>query len=252
MDIDTTTPGENEPRLIDYGTPLASTASRKISLCGRNNFRGHIVHKGRTLIFESLLEREFALVALADKQVSLLEDQPPAVSFREAGGFNRKHTFDFRATLLNGQSVAVAVKPRRKAAKPEFEQLITDLSRDTPVEFADVVKSATDADLPAARVADATLILAAHSISDPVADLALQSAVKGLNGAVSIGTLRDMIRLGGRGFGAAVRAIDNGTLAIVDRFAKRPLSLGRTRADGRIDQYTLVACSFAHSKIGAN
>lgn len=243
MDITITTTCRAGPRLRDYGPIFDTTASRRPSLKGRNTFRGQLAHEGRAIIYESLLERDAATVLLADRRVALLEDQPAAVEYRDATGRLHRHTFDFRVTLQNGRKVAVIVKPASKANRPSFRELVANLKRDTPPTFAGAVIVVTDADLHPARVADAALFLSARLIDDPTADAAVMQVIDDLNGSVSIATLRDLAGFGGRGFGAAIRAIDRGRLEVVDRHSKRPLSLSPTRADGRIDQFTLVTPS---------
>ena len=227
-------------RISDPGATQASLATRQFSLRGRCNFRGEIVHDGRAVRFESLLEYHTSLVLLADQRVANLVEQPAAIQYTAMDHCTHRHTFDFLVTLKDGRRIAVLVKPFRKANTIEFYDLIQRLKHALPGDFAVGIIVVTEANLSPARVADASLILAARSVVDPYADAVTLNAIRALSGRCSIGNVRDAINLGGRGFSSIIRAIDRGHLVVTDRWARRPLLPTQLRGDGRIDAYTVV------------
>ena len=114
-------------RISDPGATHASLATRQFSLRGRCNFRGEIVHDGRAVRFESLLEYHTSLVLLADQRVANLVEQPSAIQYTAMDHCTHRHTFDFLVTLKDGRRIAVLVKPFRKANTIEFYDLIQRL-----------------------------------------------------------------------------------------------------------------------------
>ncbi len=97
---------------VAWEPPRPSTASREIKMKSGSSVRGHVVDisRNRLLTFESILEYLMANIAMADKNIALIEDQPPELRFQLNGELHR-HTIDFRTSTCLSFRIAYAVKP---------------------------------------------------------------------------------------------------------------------------------------------
>ena len=169
--------------------------------------------QSREIMCESGLERKAALFLLTHPQVADLREQPQAVRWTDAAEIDRRHTFDFLATLVDGRKVAVAVKPRVKAQRRRLPETLAVIAGQVAPTFADGVLLITEADLPRDTVHNAALLHHARRGADPDADLAVGRLVTEA-GQGTVGGLVAASGLEGAGFRAVMRLIASGTIRI--------------------------------------
>lgn len=195
--------------------PLPSRASRLPALRSTMSNRGEIfcAASGRIIVYESNLERRAAMIFCASPQVVDVWDQPTPISYIDASGVTRRHTFDFRVILKNGTKIAVVVKPMERAvARGLFDTMSLVASQLDP-SFANKIVILTEEELDAPTAHDAEVVLIARRTIDPEADLALELFAKAQVGSVSANQIIDRLGLGAaRGFLAIARAIGAGLL----------------------------------------
>jgi len=203
--------------------PEASRATRKVSFRSRTSVRGIIPvwleapQCVRRIFFESKMELIFILLATTSGKVVDLWEQPPAVPYRDADGKERRHVFDFLATMADGQRFAVAVKPQERVLAKGFDRDLSLIKRQLPEAFADDVILFSDAHYTAANASNA---LRFHELSkqpDLEADMAISLAASSLNGALTIAKLCTTTGLAGRAYRAAFRAVMTGVLKPLSR-----------------------------------
>lgn len=156
---------------------------------------------------DSLTEKRIALVLLARAEVADLENQ---VLFHwiDKDGTEKKHFFDFRATMTDGSRVAIMVKYHKKLEQEDFRDEIAFIASQVTPEFADRVTLMTEEHLDPVELFNATLFNAVRD-PDPAADSVMRDAVANLVGAAKISDLIAHTGLGGRGFRAITRLIGN-------------------------------------------
>lgn len=169
--------------------------------------------QSREIMCESGLERKAALVLLTHPQVVDLREQPQAVRWTDALGVERRHTFDFLATLVDRRKIAVAVKPVIKANRRRLPETLAVIAGQMAPAFADGVLMITEADLPRDTVHNAALLHHARRGADPDADHAVGLLVAEA-GSGTVGELVAASSLGGAGFRAVMRLIASGTIQI--------------------------------------
>lgn len=192
-----------------FTPPEHSRATRRITLRNRSTFRGALVDhmRGREFVYESKLERDFLEIVLADVDVVEVDEQPPAVSYRDRNGVLRTHTFDALVVVKGGRRVAVDVKPRQKVEKSgirETQRLIRD---QVGTAFADVYIVRTEDHMHSADVLDARLVSRARRLPDPDADIAMRELLRHMHGDCRLRDLVDAAGSGAKAFNAAVRLI---------------------------------------------
>lgn len=194
--------------------PGPSMASREVHSSSRGACRPSIVGGAipREIRCESGLERNVGLALLAHPQVVDLQEQPPAVTWRDAAGHSRLHTFDFLATLDNGRKLAIPVKPAAIAARKRFADQLALIAAQLPRGFADGVLLVTDRDLSRDLVHDAMLVHQSRRSVDADLDRQMLSLVDG-NPASTIGQLVEASGRGGDAFRSIVRLIGSGVIA---------------------------------------
>lgn len=194
-----------------FTAPLKSRATRKFSWKSRERCSGTVVININgtmiTLHFESKLELMVIMFLLGRGDVVEIWDQPPQVSYLKADGNLGKHTFDFRVVLNDSSVIAIAVKPKAKAARAAFQADIARVTQATPKSFADHVVVMSEADFTRAQVINATRYFEFSKDSDLEADAVVREVIKNLNGATSIAEIVGQTGLAGRAYRAIVRAI---------------------------------------------
>jgi hypothetical protein len=176
------------------------------------------------LVYESLGERDFIFICLADPRVEDIQAQPPAVTYVDSDGFQRKHTFDF-LVKRSGLWIAVAIKPSRKLASSDLERIVALIRSQVGTRFADRYVILTEQHLHPDDVYNATLIYRARRIPNASADAAIRSLVDKLWGRVRIDDLVRLSGLEGAAFNAVVRLIGSGALRCCDGSRIRPDSI---------------------------
>ncbi|OSP54463.1 TnsA endonuclease N-terminal domain-containing protein [Pseudoruegeria sp. SK021] len=152
----------------------------------------------------------------ARRDVVDIWDQPPPITYRDANGCPREHTFDFRVTLDDGQRIAIAVKPEALAQRQRFRETLRLIRAATPLSYARDVVLVTERSYTPADARNAQKLHDFRRTPDPVADTAIAALIDGLTGATTLAELVDASGLKGRGFRASFRAIFSGLLRSVD------------------------------------
>lgn len=114
-------------------------------------------------IVESNIEKNLALVLMADPNVVRVTTQPEPLHFVDEAGKRFKHTFDIEAELRSGERKLVEVKPSSRVVKYGWKDWIDQVSPQVPRSRADSVLLVTELDLPMWLVKNASLILSARS-----------------------------------------------------------------------------------------
>lgn len=199
-----------------WSSPSPSTASRLPPARSRGFCRGAMVdpNSNRALVFESSLERNLALMLMADRRVTHIQDQPEAVHYRTPDGRFHRHTFDFLATLVDGTRVAIAVKPTAKVERSGITAVL-DLIRTQVPNFADRFVLRTEKHITKTRAANAQLIVRSRRGRNEDDVTAVRTVVASLTGSMRIDDIVTLSNLGGRGFNAVICLIDDGVLAPV-------------------------------------
>jgi hypothetical protein len=143
--------------------PLPSRSTRKIPKKSRGSSRGNspidlpanTEDRLRIIQLESKLEERVMWIILANWPLYDLQEQPPALTYRGADGKIGIHIPDFLATLLCGRRIAVAVKPTKKARKPEFIRQLKCIRKSLPKTYADDFLLFTDANFTLAEALNA-------------------------------------------------------------------------------------------------
>ncbi|CAA2137607.1 TnsA endonuclease N-terminal domain-containing protein [Methylobacterium bullatum] len=196
------------PNLVSAPNP--SRASRSTIRPSKGSARVTIIagNPPREIRLESDLEANVAYVALTDRRIVDVCEQPPAIHYEDPQGRLRKHTFDFLLTTLEGTRILVAVKPSRRAVAKDLEATLRQIAQQIPTSTAHKVLLVTEKKLGRDKVHNAKLIHAVRRDPDPDAEAAVSSFVETLNGSITIGDLVKATGLAARGFSACVRLID--------------------------------------------
>ena len=198
--------------------PERPRTDRKPGVGAKKHFSCAFVHgpgAGIVMNTDSLTEKRVALVLLARPDVVLLENQVRFPWYAEDGS-EKRHYFDFRATMANGDRVAIMVKYDKKLADQDFRAEIAEIAAQVTPEFADRVTLITEKHLDPIDVFNATLFNSVRR-PDEAADAIMREAVKGLNGAANVGDLIAHTGLKGRGFRSIARLIGSRELQLQDR-----------------------------------
>ncbi|MCJ2120007.1 Tn7 transposase TnsA N-terminal domain-containing protein [Methylobacterium sp. J-001] len=199
-----------------FTPPEGSTAARRIVVPDKGSLRGALVTRSerpRVITYESNVERRVLLVLLARPDVVELREQVEPVSYADADGIPRKHTFDFLVTRSDGTRILVAVKHSGWVLRhPEFEPELALIARKVPKRMADRVVMMTDREASRDQVHDAALIHSARADRRPEDDRVVNALAISLVGTTTVGALVAASGLEGRGFRAIVRLIAKGVL----------------------------------------
>jgi hypothetical protein len=166
----------------------------------------------RELVFESRLERGLAEMLLARRDVRQVLDQPPPVSYVDASGRTRTHTFDFLAVTADGKRVALAVKPEAKVERSRIAETIALIRAQVGSRFADSYMLRTDRHITPERVFYAGLILRSRRCRNEDDVAAIWAIVGTLPGTFKVADIVAQSKIGARGFNAIVALIDSGQL----------------------------------------
>lgn len=195
---------------------LPSVTSRPISLHSAISVHGWDFFDGRKVWYEAELELNFALLAKMRPDVAAIAEQPPAVTYIDDHGRERRHTFDFQLKLTAGGNGLVAVKPAALVEKTGIGRTVELIAEQVPPSRADWVLLFTDRDLSPIDLFNSQVIHHARRDPWPEDDAALAKLLRGLRGETTIGELAAKSGLAGYGFDAVVRAIADGKLRLLE------------------------------------
>jgi len=194
--------------------PLPSMGSRRPTLRGKGSVRGSLVDETgrRELVFESRLERGLAEMLLARHDVREVRDQPPPVTYVDASGRTRTHTFDFLAATADGRRVAFAVKPLAKVEHSGIMDTIALIRAQMGSRFADSYLLRTDRHITPDKVFNARLLLRSRRCRNEDDMAAIWAIAGNLPGTFKLADIVTQSKIGARGFNAIVALIDSGRL----------------------------------------
>lgn len=221
-----------------FTPPDPSSASRRITLRSKGSLRGSLVTTTdhRQLDYESTIERNAAVVLLARRDVVRLDDQPPAVAIVLPNGAPSHHTFDFRAHLVDGRRIAIAVKDEARAAKHDLEGFLRHIAPQIPRDFADGLALMTERRMSPIIIANAVLLHAVRRDPPNAADAAIRDIIGTLTGDACISDLVTRSGHGADGFRAVVRLIGTGDITLMRderiSYASRVAVVARTGGEG--------------------
>lgn len=195
---------------------LPSRASRQISLHSKGSVRGFDFINGRKTWYEAELEWKCGVVAKAHPEVVDVVEQPPAVTYVDDDGKERRHTFDWLFIKNDGTKWLFAVKPAALVEKSGIRQIIDLIAAQIPCTTADFIVLFTEHKLTAVDLFNADAIHHAQREEFPDDDAMVAKLVKRLRGAVTIASIVERSKLGGYGFNAVVRAVADGRLRLVE------------------------------------
>lgn len=200
------------PKLVSAPDP--SRASRSTIRPSKGSARVTIIAgtPPREIRLESNLEANVAYIALADRRIADILEQPPAIHYEDAQGRSRLHTFDFLFTTTEGTRILVAVKPSRRAEAKDLKATLRQIARHIPPLTADKVLLVTEKNFDRDTVHNAKLIHAVRRDPDPDAEAAVITFVDTLNGSITIDDLVKATGIAARAFSACVRLIDREVL----------------------------------------
>jgi hypothetical protein len=193
-----------------------SRASRKISLHSKGSVRGFDFIDGRKTWYEAELEWKCGLVAKLLTEVVDIVEQPPAVTYLDEDGNERRHTFDWLVVKADGTKWLFAVKPAALVEKSGIERIIDLIASQIPRSTADFITLFTEHKLTAVDLFNAELVHHVQKDEFPDDDAVVAKLVKRLRGTVTIASLVERSKLGGYGFNAVVRAVADGRLRLVE------------------------------------
>ncbi|MEJ0052125.1 MAG: TnsA endonuclease N-terminal domain-containing protein [Methylovirgula sp.] len=222
------------PYSTSWTPPSASTASRLPPVRSRGSSRGTVLNfkANRTLWYESSLERKTIYVSLTRPDVVNMWDQPPQVTYVDAEGNTRHHTFDFLVQMASGTRIAVAVKPSERAE--HVTDILERIASQGAVTYADRVTLITERDLPKWRVWNAQFLHSAMCERADADDNVVREILADVIGDVKIGDIINRTDLGGRGLRAVARLLGAGEL--------------RLTLPGRINRRALVTKVSLHAE----
>ncbi len=163
---------------------------------------------------ESLLELNAVVVLEARPDVTEVRLQPPAVSYVDDEGSQRRHTVDLLATMRDGTRIAVLIKPSALARTRGTRRLLALLAAQVPRTFARRWMLLTEQEVTRDRVHDGWLVRLAREIPDEAVDRAILEASRTLGVPTAI---RDLIAASGVGSGgleAVARLVGEGALVL--------------------------------------
>lgn len=201
-----------------YRPPMQTTASLMFPARSQQTVRGFIHAKTpadgrwRQVTYASQGERETALLLLAERQLWNIHDQPPPVPYRDIDGRQRTHRFDYLATFMCGQAIAVAVKPEKQVLRLRFRETLACIRRDLTPHFAQKIVLVTERQRHPLEVQNAERLNLFRRIEDQAADKIMQDAIAAVQDEVCISHILSQTNLEGRGFRAIFRAIYDGQL----------------------------------------
>jgi len=196
--------------------PSASKASRRSPLKGKttSSVRGSLVNPvtNREMVYDSTLERDLICIATTHRDARAVREQPKPVTYVDADGRERKHTFDLVVDLKDGSRLNIAVKPAAKVASSGIEDTLERIRAQSarPPNERFVVR--TGDHITRDRAADARLILKSRRMRDESVIAEVGAVASTLRGTVPIASLMEASRNDGHGFMAVVALIGDGVL----------------------------------------
>jgi hypothetical protein len=159
----------------------------------------------RQVCYEGALERCCSAVCGLRPDIVEIAEQPPAITYIDDAGRQRRHIFDFRLTTTKGERYLAAVKPSALVAISGIGRLIELVAEQMSPSFADFVVLITEKELSRVDLFNAQAVNMATRDLRPEDDAAMAKVVLKMDGQASIGELVERSTLGGYGYDAVSR-----------------------------------------------
>ncbi|MBN8242363.1 hypothetical protein JF546_05010 [Nitratireductor aquimarinus] len=216
--------------IFRYTPPHPGLATRRPALKQAKTSRGHSIYRGVVLWHESLLELRVSYLLQTWRDVREIHSQYPRVTFVDAEGKTRTHTFDFYVVFEDGRRLAIAVKMNRKRA--EMLEMLARIEAEGICHnggrrLADETRLMTEKDGNVASFHNCSEILAARETHDPVAVEELRQIIRCTTGRIRFATLLSGCRDVAARRAAVWHLIDLGELV--------------SKGTGRIDELTWLS-----------
>nr|WP_245444893.1 TnsA endonuclease N-terminal domain-containing protein [Mesorhizobium soli] len=227
--------GPENPKSFRYTAPHPGLATRKPALKQATTSRGHSIFRGIILWHESLLELRVSYKLQTWKNVREIHSQYPRVSYIDADGKTRNHTFDYYVVFEDGRRLAIAVKMYRKRAV--MLDMLSRIEQAGIAEksggrrLADETLLMTERDATLASFHNSSEILASRETCDPADEHELREIVRRMTGRFRFLTLLSGCQDVAARRAAIWRLIDLGELV--------------SEGIGRIDELTWLICGMA-------
>lgn len=199
-----------EPASFRFVAPHAGLATRRPPLKQAKTARGHTIFHGIILWHESLLEFRVSCLLQTWKGVREIHSQYPRVTYVDAEGKTRTHTFDYFVIFEDGRRLAVAVKMHRKRAF--MMDMLARIESAGIGGLADAICLMTERDATLDAFHNASEILASRETCDPVGERELRDIVRRMTGRFRVMTLLSGCRNVAARRSAIWRLIDLGEL----------------------------------------
>jgi len=212
----------------EWWSPTAhSRGKRHFKFASRGSGRGAAVIDGVSVESEAMAERTGQLVIRARPDTLGIVEQSPQVTYVDAGGVERIHTFDLLVFRKDGTKAAIDFKPARLVKRSGIREMHALIARQITRRIADQLLVVTERSYTRDDSFNASLMHAAARQEFPEDDAALLALIHAMKAPAPIADLVAQSGLDGYGFNAVVRAIANGRL--------------RMSARGRIDYSAVVS-----------
>ncbi|SCX03874.1 hypothetical protein DSM25558_0575 [Agrobacterium sp. DSM 25558] len=185
-------PPPEDPSVFQYTPPHSGLATRRPALKQAKTSRGHSIFRGVILWHESLLELRVSYLLQTWHHVREIHSQYPRVTFVDADGKTRTHTFDYYVVFEDGRRLAIAVKMNRKrAGMLDMLRRIEEagVSHRSGRRLADQTLLMTEKDGNVASFHNCSEILAARETHTPAAVEELREIVRRMTGRFRFMTL---------------------------------------------------------------
>ena len=218
--------------------PSESAATRPISLFSGSSFRGVLVNPrtNREIMFESKLERDAIYILMANPDVAEIREQPAAVTYVDADGVTRSHTFDLEARTHTGIRHSIAVKYESQVETSGIVEVVRLIDAQRPAGCGDFVHLRTDRHITEVRADNARLIMRAYRFRVQTNVDQMREFVRSLNGAATISSILRASIPGSDGYLALLCLIAKGDLiAIGDKSLSMMTLVRRPSANAEME-----------------
>lgn len=222
------------PETFRHRVPHLGLATRQPALKQAKTSRGHSIYRGIILWHESLLELRVSYLLQTWHGVREIHSQYPRVTYVDAEGKTRTHTFDYYVVFEDGRRLAIAVKMYRKRAA--MLDMLARIEADGIAHrhgprLADETRLMTEQEANVASFHNCSEILAARDRPNPAEIEALREIVRRMTGRFRFVALLSGCPNVAARRSAIWRLIDLGELA--------------PEATDRIDELTWLTCGLA-------
>ncbi|MEY9163636.1 hypothetical protein ABIE78_001755 [Sinorhizobium fredii] len=185
-----------------YYDVVPAPAGRKVALKSRSSCRILMCAPGTNqyLVFESLFERDCAVVFWAMKSVRSVEAQYGPIEWTDEDGVIHEHWADLRVQYDNGEVVLYCVRPAEKVKRGALKAMVEDICNHALKYHAHRIEILTEKVVTKSDIYRAREILAARRLKNSPDCARLVELLKTKTKPVRAFELLDEFGLGGAGW----------------------------------------------------